>query len=359
MLTLPTARVVLILALTCLLPAGAAPFPTTAPANPPARSPLDQAVEEAGAATEPAPAARADDARGTAHSFASSWALFRNSYLTGWFMAVALSLVGVLVVARDQIFIGAALSQASALGVAVALLLGTWAGHGAADHDAPAAGAPLTSIMAVAFAVGAALLTARGGHGGVGGESHEAVTGWIFLVSASLSVLLISRSPHGLEEIQRLASSSLIGATAADVWVFAAMAVVSGAVALLFNRRILLLATDPAMAAAVGMRTGWWSTGLAAWLGVVVGLSIRVSGMLYTFGLLVLPALLAKQLCREVRPMFLAAPVAALAATAAGFVLADRYDFPPGQMSVALLALLLPAARLTRAAAARLSARRW
>ena len=62
----------------------------------------------------------------------------------------------------------------------------------------------------------------------------------------------------------------------------------------LANRRLLLFAMDPPMAAAVGMRVTWWTTGAAVWLGLVIGLAMRVSGMLYTFGLLVLPALVAK-----------------------------------------------------------------
>jgi zinc transport system permease protein len=79
-----------------------------------------------------------------------------------------------------------------------------------------------------------------------------------------------------------------------------------------------------------------------------VGLSIRSAGMLYTFGCLVLPALVAKNLCREVRPMFVVAPVVAVCAGAVGFMLANHYDDPPAQMTVALLCLLLTAAWLVR-----------
>ena len=70
--------------------------------------------------------------------------------------------------------------------------------------------------------------------------------------------------------------------------------------------------------------------------------------MLYTFGCLVLPALVAKNLCREVRPMFIVSPLVALGTGAAGFVLANHYDYPPAQMTVALLSLLLTIAWLLR-----------
>lgn len=275
--------------------------------------------------------------------FLSSWPLFQNTYLVGWSIALLLSLVGVLAVARDQIFIGAAISQASTLGIALAMWIGAWA--------APATlpwfrSDGFLSTMAVAFSVIAALTTARGG--GESRESHEAITGWVFLVSASLSILIVSHSPHGLEEIHRLLASSIIGATRADVWGFGALAGLTALFLATTHRRILLFLMDPAMAAAVGMNIARWAAIISTLLGLAVGLSIRSSGMLYTFGCLVLPALVAKNICREVRPMFLVAPLVAVTTGAIGFVLANHYDYPPAQMTVALLSLLLVMAWLFR-----------
>ena len=56
--------------------------------------------------------------------FLASWALFSHAYITAWLIGILLSLVGVLVVARDQIFLGAAVAQAATLGIAVAMVLG-------------------------------------------------------------------------------------------------------------------------------------------------------------------------------------------------------------------------------------------
>jgi ABC-type Mn2+/Zn2+ transport system permease subunit len=269
-------------------------------------------------------------------SFLSSWTLFHQSYLTGWLICLLLSIIGVLVVARDQIFIGAAVSQASTLGIA----LTTWAvlvfhleQFSWFEPDV------FFSAMAVIFSVLAASITGRGGE--TGKESHEAITGWIFLISASLSILIVSHSPHGLEEIHRLLSSSIIGATTSDLWTFGLLTLLTVFLIVFFYRRILLFTLDPSMASAIGMKMKIWSLATSAWLGLAVGLSIRASGMLYTFGCLVLPALVAKNLCREVREMFFVAPVVAILAGITGFVLANDYDYPPGQMTVALYCLLL------------------
>lgn len=281
-------------------------------------------------------------------SFVASWELFQHSYLAGWGIALLLSLVGVLVVARDQIFIGVAVSQASTCGIA----LGLWSGSvlGYAEGSWLASDIFLSG-MAVVFAIVAALLTVRRFE--PGRESHEALTGWVFLGSASLAILLVTHSPHGSAEIQRLVSSSLIGATVTDVWTFAGLAGGTVLAVALTSRRILLFAMDPSMAAAVGMRVPLWARGTAVWLGLVVGLSMHVSGVLYTFGSLVLPALIAKNLCREVARLFLVAPCIAVATGAVGFVLANYYDYPPGQMTVALLCFLLIVAWGLRARRAR------
>src|SRR5262249_576313 len=106
-------------------------------ATPAAESPLDQALESAAkddSATAPSrdsAADRPDDGSQSAQqpgnmiaAFIKSWQLFKFSYVEGGVCGLLLAIVGVVVVARDQIFIGAAVSEASTLGIAVALCLG-------------------------------------------------------------------------------------------------------------------------------------------------------------------------------------------------------------------------------------------
>jgi ABC-type Mn2+/Zn2+ transport system permease subunit len=250
----------------------------------------------------------------------------------------------VLVVARDQIFIGAAVSQASMLGIAVGMVLGSWA---TSDEHSWARSDMFHATMGGVFSVIAALLTARGGKS-AGQESHEAVAGWVFLFSVSFSILLMSHSPHGLEEVHRLLSSTIIGATSTDVWIFAIMTAATMVALVLCHQQALLVVMDPEMARAAGLRVRWWDTGMSVWLGVAIGFSIRVSGVVYAFACLVLPALVAKNLGREVHTMFFASPAIALATGVVAFILANHYDYPPGQTATAGLCLLLLLAWVAR-----------
>jgi ABC-type Mn2+/Zn2+ transport system permease subunit len=261
-------------------------------------------------------------------SFLDVWPLFQNAFLAGWGIALVLSLLGIVVVARDQIFVGVAMSQASMLGIAVSMVAGAGCA-GVTCHDASA-------FWAVGFSVATALAAAAAE--ARGGETHEAITGWVFLTAASGSILLLAHSPHGVEEIHRLMASSLLGAERRDVLVFAFLGAASVFAALFLRPQAMLYAMDPPMAASVGLPVRLISAIFSLALGIAVGLSIRVSGMLFTFGCLVLPALAAKSLCREVGRMFLVAPVVGVASAVVAFVVANEYDYPPAQMTVALLA---------------------
>ena len=119
--------------------------------------------------------------------FIESWPLFYRTYLSAIMIGLSLSLLGVVVVARGNVFVAAAISQASLLGVALSMFFRL--------------GQPV--LAAVFCSVGASLLVARK-HSAGGSSSSEELTGWLFLISGSLSVLLLAKMPFGLKEIQSL-----------------------------------------------------------------------------------------------------------------------------------------------------------
>ena len=275
-------------------------------------------------------------------SFLSSWALFQHAYIAGWLIAMLLALLGVVVVTRDQIFLGAAVSQASVLGIAVAVCVGSLpvlAGCAWCDDDWT------HTLAGGVFAVAGSLLA---GTATLRRETHESLTGWVFLTSSCFAVLLLAHSPHGMDEINRLLASTIIGADFDDVVLFGAALAVAVGAAVRLNAPLRLVLMDREMASAAGVPVAAWDRALAIALGAAIGLAIHVSGVVYSFGCLVLPALVAKNLCREVGQMFWVSPVVALAAAIVGFVLANYWDLPPGQAAVALLAVALVGAWIVR-----------
>jgi ABC-type Mn2+/Zn2+ transport system permease subunit len=274
--------------------------------------------------------------------FVASWSLFGVTYAVGILAAVALAQVGLWVVARNQIFLGAAVAQASALGVAVALSAAPLAG-------VAALGWLDSGALPLALAVLASVSTAWivGGARGARSESPEALNAFVFLVASSVPVLLLARSPHGLEEVQRLLFSTLLTASPVDLVLFAALATGGALLTARAGDALLLLSVDPDSATAFGLSATRWRALSAVWLGLAVGLAIRATGTLYAFGCLVLPALAAKGFCREVRSMAWLAPALGAGAALAGFFAGHVFDVPPAHAAVAVLAVCVALSWLT------------
>ncbi len=256
--------------------------------------------------------------------FIDSWSLFSQTYISALLIGLSLSLIGVVVVARGNVFVAAAVSQASMLGVALSLFFGF--------------GQPV--LFAVLCSVAASLLVARKHQEG-GSSTSEEMTGWLFLACGSLSVLLLAKMPFGLKEIQSLFSSSIVGAGSADIAVFGGLVVLFVAFLFLQSRRLTLYLSDPVMAAAVGANIFLWSITIASVLGLTTGLAIRSSGMLFTFGCMILPAQMAKNLCRDIPGMFWVAPVLGFICVLLGLVFGNSFDLPPAQTVVALMSVVL------------------
>ncbi len=260
-------------------------------------------------------------------NFFQSFSLFGDTYWTAWFAALCLSWLGVVVVSRNQGFLAAALAQASTLGISISLLM-EWGNPG---------------MYSIVFAVAASLWMSRKTGNSRDAARREESTVWIFLLGGSLSILLLSKQPFGLEEIQSLMASSIMGATATNKIVFGIGAFLLGSLAWLSRARWALLLTDSVMAAAIGMKVWIWVTGFALILGLVVGGATQTLGLLFTFGCLVTPAYSARNLSREIQPLFWMAPLVATISVFFGLLLSNAWDYPPGQMvvvvQVALMAL--------------------
>lgn len=251
--------------------------------------------------------------------FMMSFPLFFETYLSALFMAIFLSMLGILVVNREQIFLTAAISQAATLGIAVDIIIGL----------------QQPMITAVAFSIIAAVIS--GMQDKRGGSNREEFSAWVFLVSASLSVLLLANHPQGVKQIQSLIASSIIGSGMFEVIVFAIISLIVIITYFIVHDKLRLFIIDPIMAAAIGIPIVLWNWYISVFLGFSIGMAMCSSGMIFTFGCLVLPAQIAKTLCKRVSLMFIVSPLIAIISVASGLIIANYYNYPPGQMIISLM----------------------
>ncbi|MEM9752442.1 MAG: metal ABC transporter permease [Planctomycetota bacterium] len=275
--------------------------------------------------------------------FLSSWGLFARPYTLTLLAAMGLAMLGVVTAARRQVFMAAAVAQASTFGFAVFAL---FAGAAATQMS----GSLGRDVVVIGSAIAAALLTMLGDGRQTQGSrlDGDERTAWVFIAAGAGAILVLAQAPAGMEQFRRMQASSVIGATRLDVATFAVLLVAMVGVVIAFGRSLVLLLADPVMAAAIGMRVRVWDLGLAVFSGACVGLGVRSTGMLFTFGCLALPVMIAKQACGEVRSLFWASPLVALVAAFMGLWLSYVLDLPPGQVVVALLCVVLVAAAAGR-----------
>src|SRR5215208_4534602 len=141
--------------------------------------------------------------------------LFREALYGALVIALACSVLGVYVVLRRIVFVGAALAQLSSAGIALAMFLsGAGIATGLTGH-------PVAMALIVTLA-GALFFGAEGG--GRGPVPPDATIGVTYAVAAAAGILLISKAASG-EAHDIFLSGNILGITRADTYVLLAVTV--------------------------------------------------------------------------------------------------------------------------------------
>src|SRR5688500_10140484 len=140
--------------------------------------------------------------------------LFREALYGTVVIALACSVLGVYVVLRRIVFVGAALAQLSSAGIALALWLSgqgilLWLG------ERPIALALLLTIAGVLF---------FGSGSGRGRVPPDATIGVTYAVAAAAGILLIAKAAHG-EAHDIFLQGNILGITRTDTLVLLAVAI--------------------------------------------------------------------------------------------------------------------------------------
>jgi zinc/manganese transport system permease protein len=157
---------------------------------------------------------------------------------------------------------------------------------------------------------------------------QEAFIGITYVVAAAATILVLSRLPHGGEDIEKLLVGSILWVNWGDVARTAVLYAVLGGVFFLVRRPIDRLSSDPEGARAEGIRLRLWDFVFYALLGVVVTWSVQIAGVLLVFTFLVVPAVMAVMIERG-NPL-LTGWILGSVVSALGAVLSYLFDLPTG-----------------------------
>jgi zinc/manganese transport system permease protein len=252
---------------------------------------------------------------------------FAAAVVTG----VLLSYMGVHVVGRGIVFVDLALGQISSLGVAFAAFIGTG----------------LTSIPLIFTLAGAILMSfinIRDKR-----LKQEAIIGILYAFSSALTVLLISKTPHGDSDIQEVLFGNILSynfitdTSHSAFWniirndmviVFAAIAVLQ----IVFFRKFfgLTKAFENGENHLIGI-FNLWNFLFYISIGLAIVFAVKINGVIPVFSYLIIPAVSAIMLTKNNVLVFVIAIVISILAGFFGLNFSFHYDFPAGSSIVAIL----------------------
>lgn len=248
-----------------------------------------------------------------------------------WPLIACLLLPGILVyyglhiIKREVIFVDLALAQVATLGTCVCLYLG---------HDADD---PHNYFWSLGFTlVGALVFTFTRPRGGAR-VPQEALIGIVYVVAAAAGILLLSKSPHGKEELQKTLVGDLLTVTWSEIWKTAALYAAIGLTHFLFRKQFIRLSFDHEHAAAGGISVHFWDFLFYALFGLIVTSFVQVGGVLMVFSYLIVPAACGTYLANSLPARLVVGWLVATLASVGGLYASFKLDVPTGAAIVCVL----------------------
>ena len=168
----------------------------------------------------------------------------------------------------------------------------------------------------------------------------EGRLGTAYVVSSALSILFLSKNPYGEIGLLDLLKGEIITISNFDLVLTAATLTLVIAALALFHKELLLVSFDRYMAITLGKNVVFWDVLLYLLIGVTVSMAVLSVGPLIAFGFLLIPALTAHQVARNMRQFIVSASLIGGLAAFLGFCISYKFDLPVGPADVVLLGFL-------------------
>jgi len=236
--------------------------------------------------------------------------------------------LGLHIVQREIIFVDLALAQVAALGTCFGILM---------HYEASSWESYVLSLGFTFVGAGIFTLTRTKSHR----VPQEALIGIVYVVTAALGILLLSRSPEGNEELRRTLIGEVLLVTPAQVLRTFGLYVAIGLVHWFCRKRFLAISFAPERADAEGLSIRWWDFVFYAMFGWVVTSFVQIGGVLLVFSFLIVPAVCANFLADRLGIKLLIGWATATVASVVGLYASYVLDLPTGAAIVCALGLAL------------------
>ncbi|HJN52257.1 MAG TPA: iron chelate uptake ABC transporter family permease subunit [Pseudomonadales bacterium] len=252
------------------------------------------------------------------------WLILLPAFVMSALMIFSHTYLGLHVLARGIIFVDLALAQVAALGISLAFLLGEEP-HG---------------LTAQIYAFGATL-TAAFAFAGLrhipGKTMREVIIGCVYVVTTALSIVILSRSSQGMEELKSLFNGSILWVRWQEIVVvstaYLSLAILHG----FFRKQFHALSFGTHEERSPGFL---WEFLFFASFAVVITLAVNIAGVLLVFAFLIIPAFSASLVADSWVGRLLVGWSLGLLGAVAGLWLSFTADLPVGATVVSVVGLL-------------------
>jgi zinc transport system permease protein len=278
--------------------------------------------------------------------FFDAYFLWRNAMAAAVVAAAVCGYLGIFIVLRRMVFVSAALSQVSGLGVASSFFVGSFLGVDPHGEHVPWYISPVFLALVLSCAA-AVLFAVRSVRRRANPETLVALA----YLAASAAVVLVLSSPRIVQEAHEVGELLFGSAVAVREQNLAALVIAALLVAVahaVFFEDFVYVSFDRETAETVGYPVARLDAALNLTIAVAVAMATRALGTLPVFAFLVLPAGAALLVARRLLTAgFLAVGIAVVAAIL-GYYLSFVYQLPTGPTMAALCALAWVPAGLVR-----------
>lgn len=225
---------------------------------------------------------------------------------------------GIHVLERGIIFVDLSLAQFISLGTALSLFLG---GGPGGRYVWPAVFAVLGALILSLSRRISKLV------------NIEAFIGVLYIFSLGGSILVLDRSPHGLEELKEILNGNILWLTGKDVALASVLYAAVGLFHFIFRKRFFGLTCRAEYAFA------WEFLFFLSFACVLVS-SVHLAGILQVFSFLVIPALTGRLFSKKPGKVLVAGWLTGLAVSVFGIVFSYGLDLPTGPVIVVAVSLM-------------------
>jgi zinc transport system permease protein len=280
------------------------------------------------------------------HLFFSSWDIWVGAVSSGVIVGLVCGFIGVYVILHRIVFVSAAMSEVSSLGVMIAFWLAQMDAVHTSHHTEDILPIALAAIFTGLFSVfmtrtALARIADRS-------KSAEAFIGAVFLFSSAGVLLVGDRVSQGAHDI----SNVLFGnAVVVDTPHLILLAVVCFPILILhlwFRKDILFISYDPATAVTMGYPVKWFKAFLLISLGIVISIGTRTIGALPVFSFSVLPAMSCLLLFQDTKKSFFFSALIGGLSAFLGYLVSFLFSFPTGACMTAVAGVFLILAHLIK-----------